>query len=115
PPLRVGFHPDTVHGRTRTETGRHCERTGNDMNMRVDGPIDIGVMYDFMERQDDCLYRTWDKKVRRAESFDGRRVIFEVSEAAEPDALVGEIWYDESEGVCVVRGCDVDCVGCVDS
>src|SRR5699024_5872236 len=59
---------DTVHGRTRTETGRHCERTGNDMIMRVDGPFDFGVMYDFMERQDDCLYRTWDKKcaVRKA-------------------------------------------------
>ena len=40
------------------------------MIMRVDGPFDFGVMYDFMERQDDCLYRTWDKKVRRAESFD---------------------------------------------
>ena len=73
------------------------------MIMRVDGPFDFGVMYDFMERQDDCLYRTWDKKVRRAESFDGRRVLFEVSEAAEPDALEVEILYDEGAGERVVR------------
>src|SRR5690625_8050867 len=91
PPLRVGFHPDTVHGRTRTETGRHCERTGNEMIMRVDGPFDFGVMYDFVGRQADCLYRTWDEKVRRAGSTDGRRVESGVSEAAEPAAREEEI------------------------
>lgn len=70
--------------------------------MRARGPLDFGVMYDFMEHQEDCLYRTKDRKVRRAEIFDGRRVLFEVSESAEPDALEVEILHDEGAGERVV-------------
>ncbi|KKK34309.1 hypothetical protein WN59_08535 [Salinicoccus sediminis] len=68
------------------------------MILRACGPLDFGVMYDFMEHQEDCLYRTKDKKVRRAEIFDGRRVLFEVSESAEPDAVEVEILHDEGAG-----------------
>ncbi|WP_017549395.1 DNA-3-methyladenine glycosylase family protein [Salinicoccus carnicancri] len=72
------------------------------MILRANGPFDFGVMYDFMERQDDCLYQTRGGKVRRAEIFGGRRVLFEVSESAEPDGLEVEILHDEGAGECVV-------------
>ncbi|WP_411842395.1 DNA-3-methyladenine glycosylase family protein [Salinicoccus sp. HZC-1] len=65
------------------------------MILRANGPLDYRIMYDFMAVQDDCLYTTVDQKVRKAESFDGRRVLFELSESAEPDSVNVEILYNE--------------------
>lgn len=73
------------------------------MILHADGPLDYQIMYEFMAVQDDCLYATVDEKVRRAEVFDGKRVLFELSESAEPDAVNVEILYNEGVKAQVVR------------
>ncbi len=65
------------------------------MILYAHGPFNFEVMYDFMVQTDDCLYKTADKKVRRAEVFDGKRVLFELSGSGEPDSIRLEILYNE--------------------
>lgn len=73
------------------------------MILHADGPLDYQIMYDFMAAQDDCLYATADGKVRRAEIFDGKRVLFELSESAEPDAVDVEVLYNEGAKEQMIR------------
>lgn len=65
------------------------------MILKANGSFDYGRMYDFMSIQDDCLYETKDGRVRRAEMFDGRPVLFEISGASEPDVLNLEILQND--------------------
>ena len=65
------------------------------MILSANGPFDYSRMYEFMALQDDCLYETKAGRVRRAEIFDGKPVLFELSEASESNALNLDILHND--------------------
>lgn len=73
------------------------------MILHANGPFSYQAMYDFMSVQDDCLYATAEGKVRRAEVFEGKRVLFELSESVKSDAVDVEILYNEGVEERLVR------------
>ena len=65
------------------------------MMIRANGAFDYGLAYDFMDQQDDCLYRTEAGTVRKAVVLEGTRVLFEVSEGPEDNSVEVAILMNE--------------------
>lgn len=49
------------------------------MIIRANGAYDFEKSYQYMKRQDDCLYEVLDGKIRKAEIIEGHEVLFELS------------------------------------
>lgn len=48
------------------------------MIIAANGPFDFSFTYDYMSRQDDCLYDVSDGRIRKAEIINGKRVLFDI-------------------------------------
>ena len=64
------------------------------MRIEANGPFNYTMTYDFMAKQDDCLYEAHEGKLRRAVHIDGKAVLFEVTSHSK-DAVAVDILYNE--------------------
>lgn len=81
------------------------------MKIQANGAFDFQQSYQYMQRQNDCLYEVSGGKIRKAERLEGNKVLFEVTgrpDGVEVQILLNEGVSDEAVRKYVTEWLDLD-------